>query len=721
MIFLFYPIPVYSAQVNLSWDCPNDSRVTGYKIYYGRSGTDYKNLPKVTVSDPNQSGCLISDLIQGYEYVFAATSFDDKGNESDFSNTISYTVPDQDSDGDGLTDTQENDIHKTDPNNEDTDGDNLDDGQEVNIYGTNPLSSDTDGDGLTDGQEVQTYNTNPLSKDTDGDGMSDGEEVAEGRDPIINDQEELKIVHGSIPLDHNWSYVSLNETFNQPVVVAGPLTRKGGDPCVVRIKNVTGSGFEIKLDEYKYLDGSHTMEVVDFIVMEEGRHVLNDGTGIEAGSFKTDTTWPYFDSISFKQAFMEDPVVISTVVSENEAQAVTGRIQNITSLSFQYSMQEEEASDHFHLSETIHYIAWEPSSGIIKDIDYEVARTEDAIDSDFKPISFQQSFANSPIFLANMQTSDGSNPANLRIDNKSNISVDIQVDEEASANSETSHVNEVVGYIALEDHQNKQEEPEVLSGEVSVNHEWSCVTLNRTFTNPVIVAGPLSHEGGDPSVVRIRNLTGSSFEIRVDEYEYLDEWHKFENVGFIIMEQGQHLLDDGKMIEAGSFQSEGGYPDFDTISFTKSFNQTPVVMTSVITENEPEAVASRIRNVDASGFEYVMQEEEDKDQNHCSELVHYIAWEPSSGVIDGLNFEVVRTKDSITDNFTSLGFQQSFTDSPVFLGDMQTCDGSNPANLRINNKSNFSIEVQVDEEQSKNSEVSHTTEAVGYLAIEPTK
>lgn len=82
-----------------------------------------------------------------------------------------------DSDGDGLTDEEEENIYKTDPFNPDTDGDGLKDGEEVKKYFTNPLNADTDGDGLKDGEEVKKYETDPLKPDTDGDGLMDGEEV----------------------------------------------------------------------------------------------------------------------------------------------------------------------------------------------------------------------------------------------------------------------------------------------------------------------------------------------------------------------------------------------------------------------------------------------------------------------------------------------------------------------------------------------------------------
>lgn len=81
-----------------------------------------------------------------------------------------------DSDGDGLTDNQENSIG-TNPNQRDTDSDGLTDGQEYNTCHTRPLKADSDSDGLTDGQEYNTYHTNPLNPDSDNDALTDGEEI----------------------------------------------------------------------------------------------------------------------------------------------------------------------------------------------------------------------------------------------------------------------------------------------------------------------------------------------------------------------------------------------------------------------------------------------------------------------------------------------------------------------------------------------------------------
>ena len=71
----------------------------------------------------------------------------------------------------------------TNPVISDTDGDGLSDGDEVNVHGCDPLLKDTDGDGLNDALEL-ALGTSPANPDSDGDGMSDGWEHDNDLDPL---------------------------------------------------------------------------------------------------------------------------------------------------------------------------------------------------------------------------------------------------------------------------------------------------------------------------------------------------------------------------------------------------------------------------------------------------------------------------------------------------------------------------------------------------------
>ena len=253
-------------------------------------------------------------------------------------------------------------------------------------------------------------------------------------------------------------------------------------------------------------------------------------------------------------------------------------------------------------------------------------------------------------------------------------------------------------------------------GEVSVDHNWKWVEFNDTFIDPVVVAKPLSYNGGDPAVLRIQNVDSTGFDIRIQVWDYLDGTHTTENVSYIVMEQGSYILEDGTKVEAGRFDTDAT-GSFGWVDFSQTFNQVPVVTSTVSSFNEEDAVCSRLKNINTTGFDFRMQEQELNRQIHTIETISYIAWEPSSGTVGNLTFEVDKTDDVITHNLQTIVYNETFMATPVFLADMQTTDGGDTANLRWQNKDFYGIDIKITEEQSRDSEMNHTTEVVGYMIL----
>jgi TolB protein len=106
-----------------------------------------------------------------------------------FNQTQAALAGGQDTDGDGLTDTEESSLG-TDPLVADSDLDELLDGEEVETYQTDPLLADTDADGLPDGEEVQDHETDPRNPDTDADLLNDGDEIERDTDPQVADSDQ---------------------------------------------------------------------------------------------------------------------------------------------------------------------------------------------------------------------------------------------------------------------------------------------------------------------------------------------------------------------------------------------------------------------------------------------------------------------------------------------------------------------------------------------------
>jgi len=87
--------------------------------------------------------------------------------------------------------------------------------------------------------------------------------------------------------------------------------------------------------------------------------------------------------------------------------------------------------------------------GVLNGLRFEVNRTGDTIKGNFQRIVFNEAFADTPVFLADMQTTDGGDTATVRWENKDVFGVDIRINEEQSRDNETSHTTEVVGYMVF--------------------------------------------------------------------------------------------------------------------------------------------------------------------------------------------------------------------------------------------------------------------------------
>ncbi len=244
-----------------------------------------------------------------------------------------------------------------------------------------------------------------------------------------------------------WHTVSFQRAYVDPVVVMGPLSFNGSNPSTVRVRNVTSTGFEFQIDEWDYLDGAHISETVGYLVVEAGAHTLEDGSRLVAGKAPVSQAWQVINL----PLLSSSPVILTQVSSTAEASAVTTRTRNVTNANFEVRLQEEQASDGIHAAEQVGFVAWEPGTSTQGNLTYQVARTADSVTHAQTSVSFQPTFSSKPVFLAAMQTFDGSDPAGLRATSVTTSAATFFVEEEASADSEIEHTTEVVGYVALMD------------------------------------------------------------------------------------------------------------------------------------------------------------------------------------------------------------------------------------------------------------------------------
>ncbi len=87
---LVCPAPVLANQgaVALAWDPSLDPTVTGYNVYYGTASRAYTNV----VPAGGSTTAIVSNLVTGVTYYFAATTYNVAGLESDYSAEASYAL-----------------------------------------------------------------------------------------------------------------------------------------------------------------------------------------------------------------------------------------------------------------------------------------------------------------------------------------------------------------------------------------------------------------------------------------------------------------------------------------------------------------------------------------------------------------------------------------------------------------------------------------------------
>ena len=113
---------------------------------------------------------------------------------------------------------------------------------------------------------------------------------------------------------------------------------------------MTSNSFEVKLQQANST-GTVQTDAVYYIVMEEGVWLLTDGTKVEAHKYTethaigrdcADNTW---NTQYFYHSYDQAPIVIASVMSNNDANWTTDHVSSITETNFNIAMELGEACD----------------------------------------------------------------------------------------------------------------------------------------------------------------------------------------------------------------------------------------------------------------------------------------------------------------------------------------------------------------------------------------
>lgn len=536
-----------------------------------------------------------------------------------------------------------------------------------------------------------------------------------GDDPVVEGTDAVLILDatgapvaeaGELAVDDAGVRVGLQTAFADPVVITGPPTRRHADPGVVRLSEVSGSGFRVAFEEWSYLDGVHAEESVSYLVVERGVHEMADGSLWEAGTLDAAGS-QVWSSRGFSASFAPAPRLLVSAQTRNGAAPVTTRAREVSTSGFQAALFEEEGSAEAHAGERLGYLA------------VSAPERSGRLPAESGPVPY----------LVRRVAAD-----HRRLPVLSSV---LHLEEETSADAETGHAEEGLDVLALgarvfaQDVTGRDPDTAALRrtppaheavlewGTLpDLDHRWQTVPLARSYENPVVVVRPLSSEGLDPGVVRVRNVSGGSFEARTEEWAYLNGEHVFERAFYLVVEAGIQSV-GGLVVEAGRLRTdrvlaEGPEP----VALHAPFAAVPGVFASVMTRNGADPVTVRIADRSEQGFALAMQEEEGRANGHAEETLGWVAVEPGRGSASG--GRALAVLEARADH---AGAHVPFAETlrgrfPFLVGQVASSRGEDPVELRYRTLGAEGVELFLQEERSWDLETAHTVEALSILVAE---
>jgi len=244
----------------------------------------------------------------------------------------------------------------------------------------------------------------------------------------------------------SWQWVEFDHEFENPVVIVSNPTANDRVAVTVDIDQVSETGFWVRLNQWHQTSDTHGAEDLNYFVIEEGTHTLRDGTVIAAGRERTLNT--SLVDHQFDAAFSTTPIVIGQV--ENSEDAINYRLESVDETGFRGRTQVSEAfEEKLQVRNWFNWIAIEPGSGSTSAGNFEVGQVE--MSARFETVSLAQTYSETPHMFMAMQTFNENDAASVRLVSSNQNQFRAFVQEETSADEESNHGSEMVGYFAIGD------------------------------------------------------------------------------------------------------------------------------------------------------------------------------------------------------------------------------------------------------------------------------
>jgi hypothetical protein len=268
------------------------------------------------------------------------------------------------------------------------------------------------------------------------------------------------------------------------------------------------------------------------------------------------------------------------------------------------------------------------------------------------------------------------------------------------------------------------------------NTSWTTVGLGQTYNSAVIVATPIyATADTTPLVTRIRNVSGSTFDLKIDRADGLTDPITID-VSVIAVEEGVYTQGvDGVTMEAVKYTSTVTARKSSWVADARSYQNSysnPVVVGQVMSANDADWSAfwsmgsSRTNPVDAANLNVGKHVAEDLNTTRADETIGYIVIESGSGSISGVAYEAALGADTVrgfddSSNPYTYSLSGGLASASAAAVSISAMDGNNGAWAVLSGSPAFSttsIGLHACEDQMNDSEQKHTTAQVAYIVFE---
>lgn len=238
-----------------------------------------------------------------------------------------------------------------------------------------------------------------------------------------------------------------------------------------------------------------------------------------------------------------------------------------------------------------------------------------------------------------------------------------------------------------------------------------------TFENAVVFATPTTRNGTDAVTVEFSEVTSTGATLYLEEPDGYDGKHVEEQVSLVAFEEGTFELADGSLLQVGTATTvKGPTETFQDVTFDVEFDDVPVILLQIQTNNGTDWEIVRAQNVTTSGFEFALQEAEAADGFHISEVVGWAALDSASadGIVDwnGVMGEAFNTGPAIDHTPDAFVFNSEVGTTPLIAASMTTFYGTDTANIRMTSLTDdgsvATASFMVSEEHTLDDEMRHT-------------